>query len=158
VALGVKYLVGKQNNPEDVRFAVGAGYSRALYKNKHVYGVASKAFGTGKRVITGHLGVRWDKFSVSDSGIATVDDTSSKFSAFAGAEVPIDSRGRFTLVGELGTKNADDDFGGASPYSLSVRYQSDNGFSASVGVMRQGVLSDFVDKDRGLFAQVGKTF
>jgi hypothetical protein len=159
VALGVKYLVGKQNNPNDVRFAVGAGYSRALYKNMHVYGVASKAFGTGKRVITGHLGLRWDRFKVdNNAGAVTIDDKSSKVSAFAGLEVPIDSRGRFTLVGELQSKNADDDFGGAAPYSLSVRYQSDNGFSASVGVMRQGVLSDFVDKDRGLFAQVGKTF
>jgi hypothetical protein len=163
IAVGVKYLLGKQNNPDDVRFAIGAGYSRALYKNTNVYGVASKAFGTGKRIITGHLGLRWDRFEVDGGGTAlgvpfSVDDKSSKVSVFAGAEVPIDSRGRFTLVGELQSKNADDDFGGASPYSLSVRYQSDNGFSASVGGMRQGVLSDFVDKDRGLFAQVGKTF
>jgi hypothetical protein len=160
VALGVKYLLGKQNNPEDVRFAIGAGYSGALYKNTHVYAVASKAFGAGRRVITGHLGVRWDRFKANGNavipGVGTFD--SSKVSVYGGAELPIDRRGRFSLVGELQSQNTEDEFGGSMPYSLSVRYRSDNGFSASVGVMRQGVLSDIAQDDSGLFAQVGKTF
>jgi hypothetical protein len=160
VALGVKYLLGKQSNPEDVRFAIGAGYSSALFKNTHVYAVASKGFGAGRRVITGHLGVRWDRFKANGNavlpGVGSFE--SSKVSVYGGAELPIDRRGRFTLVGELQSKNTDTEFGGAMPYSLSVRYRSDNGFSASVGMMRQGVLSDIVQDDSGLFAQVGKTF
>lgn len=157
IALGVKYLVKQQQSPSDVRIAIGAGYSRALYRNTNIYAVASKSFGEGNRLITGHLGIRYDRFKVDATPFSS-SETSSRLSAFVGAEVPLDRAGRFSLVGEVGTKNADEDLGGAMPYSVSLRFQNRNGLAASLGLMRQGVLSDFVDDDTGLFAQIGKTF
>lgn len=152
-AVGAKYLISSEDDdPEAVRIAVGVGYSSALYKNTHAYAVASKAFSAGTRVVTGHLGIRYDRFSI-------LDFDSSKASLYGGVEVPIDRRGRFNLVGELASKNASSELGGASPYSVSLRYQNDNGFAASAGIARQGVLSNFVDDGGGrVFAQVGKTF
>jgi hypothetical protein len=156
-ALGVKYMLNSPTNPKAVRIAIGAGYSRALYKNTHVYAVASKSFGSGRRIGTAHFGIRYDRFKVN--GNSSIDSaSSSKASLFAGAEIPIDSAGRFSLVGEIQSKNANEDFGGAMPYSLSLRYQNGSGLGISAGIMRQGVLSDFVDGDSNLFIQVGKTF
>lgn len=156
--IGAKYLVtGDENtDPEAVRVAVGAGYDSALYKNTHAYVVATKAFSAGTRVVTGHLGARFDRFSLSG-----LDLNSSKVSFYGGLEVPIDSRGHFNLVGELGTKNATAELGGTSPYSVSLRYQNAGGFAASAGIARQGVVADFTnDKNGGgrFFAQVGQTF
>lgn len=153
-ALGIKYLLKEPSNPKAVRIAVGAGYSRALYKNTNVYAVASKSFGSS-RIITAHLGLRYDRFKVEGGGSGT---TSSKASVFAGAEIPIDSKGRFSLVGEIQSKNASEELGGAMPYSLSLRYQNNSGLGISAGIMRQGVLSKFVNDDSNLFFQVGKTF
>jgi hypothetical protein len=53
----------------------------------------------------------------------------------------------------LQSKNSN--FGTANyPYSASVRFRPANqGFSASVGVQREGITGD-----SGLFAQIGKTF
>jgi len=155
-ALGIKYLVTGDNDtdPEAVRVAVGAGYSSALYKNKHVYAVATKAFSAGTRVVTGHIGARYDRFSING-----LDLDSSKVSFYGGLEVPIDRRGHFNLVGEVGTKNANTELGGASPYSLSLRYQGESGLAVSAGIARQGVTSNFTNDSGGrLFAQVGKTF
>lgn len=150
--IGAKYLFSAEDgNPDDVKFAIGAGYSRALYKNTNVYAVATKAFPAGTRVVTGHLGVRYDKFSV-------LNDSSSKVSAFVGAEVPIDKQGHFNLVGEIGTKNADESLGGSAPFSVSLRFQNESGFTASAGLMRQGVLSNFANDDTNLFFQLGKSF
>ena len=150
--------------------AVGAGYSKSLFRNTNAYVVGTKAFGVGNRSITGHLGVRYDRFTLKgldeyDSGDVSFEDDSSKVSVFAGAEVPLDRNGRFAFVGEIGTRNASDlnvgdfDFGSPAahveskfPYSASVRYAR-NGLAASVGVARQGVTGD-----SGLFAQIGKTF
>lgn len=156
-AFGVKYLLNKPSSARDARLAIGAGYSKALYKNTYAYLVASKGFGARNRIIQGHIGVRYDRFEVDDTPL-TDKASSSQFSGFIGAEIPIDERGRFSLVGELQTKNAKDELGGAMPYSVSLRYQNGDGLSASFGMMRQGVLSEFVTEDRGLFAQVGKTF
>jgi hypothetical protein len=157
IALGVKFLVNKPTGPRDVRIAVGAGYSKALYHNTNIYAVASKGFGARNRTITAHLGVRYDRFKVGATSL-TDATTSSKASIFGGAEIPLDTRGRFSLVAELQSANTTADLGGAMPYSVSLRYQNGNGMSASLGMMRQGVLSDVVSDSGGVFAQVGKTF
>ena len=157
VTAGIKFLVNSPKNPESVRFAVGAGYSKALYKNTHVYAVASKGIQAGDRLINAHLGLRYDRFKVN-GGFAGGEVKSSKVSAFAGAEIPIDRQGNFSLVGEVQTKNANSDLGGRAPFSLALRYRNSSGFSASAGIMRQGVLADIVETDTGLFVQLGKDF
>jgi hypothetical protein len=114
--------------------------------------VATKYFGTvtGERVpITGHLGVRYDRYDLDGFG------DSSKLSLFAGAEVPITGDGQFQAVGELGSKIADN---GGTPFSLSVRYRPRaRPFGASIGVQRQGALG-IVANEIKLFAQLGYTF
>ena len=152
-AIGAKYVVMDEEDPEALRFAFGAGYSSALYKNAHVYAVATKSITAGSRVVSGHLGVRYDRFSI-------LDEDSSKVSFYGGLEVPIDARGRFVVVGEAQSKNANDELGGEAPFSLALRYQNPSGFSASAGIARQGVLSEFDDESNGgrIFVQVGTVF
>ena len=144
LAVGVKYLFSRETDPVGVRLAVGAGYDRALARQTYVYGVATKYLGavTGEKVpISGHLGVRYDRFRDLDS---------KKFSIFAGAEVPITADGGFQAVAEIATKNVDN---GKTPFSASVRYRpKGQPFGASVGYARQGAA------DSGLFAQVGYSF
>jgi hypothetical protein len=179
VAVGAKYLFTNESDPAGVRIAAGAGYSQALLKNIHAYVVASKTFNVGHRNIVAHLGGRYDRFKFEGNinefdGLTRMDipfqDTSSKFSLFGGVEVPIDRQGRWSLIGEAGTRNSDFDFdffpnlsgagytnstghlSGGFPYSLSIRY-ADNGWGITAGIMRQGLVDD-----SGLFAQVGKTF
>jgi len=154
--IGAKYLLTRETDPLGVRFAVGAGYDRALANNIHVYGVATKSFGnfadgnSGRPPITGHLGVRYDRFDF-DSNVGGVDDDSSKVSLFAGVEVPITRTGAFTLIGELQSKNVDD---GKVPYSLGVRFRpAGRPYSASVGLVRQGLVDD-----TSFYAQLGYTF
>ena len=146
-ALGAKYLISRENDPAGVRLAVGAGYNSALLKNTNAYVVATKYLGqvtNGRTPITGHLGVRYDKF---DGGAANSD----KFSVFLGAEVPVSPTGDLSAVGEIGTKIAD---GGNTPYSISVRYRPQGRpFGASIGLGQTGL----GDGSR-LFAQVGYTF
>lgn len=168
-SVGAKYQA-YHSKDGDTLIAVGAGYSRSLFRNLNAYVVGSKAFGVGRRSVTGHLGVRYDRFTIKgvdnyDGGDFSFDEQSSKVSVFAGAEVPLDKKGRFSLVGEIGTKNSEEldlgdlNFGSSTartqprfPYSASVRYAR-NGLAASIGVVRQGVTGD-----SGLFAQIGKTF
>lgn len=153
--IGVKYLFSRESDPAKVRLAVGAGYSRALLNNYHVYGVATKYLGavSGDRVpVVGHLGLRYDQFKLNFNGGGDVK--SSKVSVFGGVEVPITRTGEFAFVGELQSKNSDDDFGNKIPYSASVRYRPrGQGFAASLGFQRQGV----TDRS-GIFAQLGYTF
>jgi hypothetical protein len=148
-AIGAKYLISRETEPAGVRIAVGAGHDQALLKNTYGYVVASKYLGevTGDKVpITGHLGVRYDRFKAS--GLAK----SSKASIFAGAEVPITRNGDFAFVGELQSKN--NEYNNRIPYSASVRYRPQGqGFSASAGIARQGLTGD-----NGLFVQLGYTF
>lgn len=148
VALGAKYLFSREGDPAGVRLAVGAGYSRALLKNTHAYVVATKYLGQlteGRTPITGHLGLRYDKFK--DAG------DSDKASIFAGVEVPVTATGEFQVVGEIGSKNVDG-AGAKMPYSASVRYRPQGQpFGASIGIQRQGLTGD-----SGLFAQIGYTF
>ena len=157
-ALGAKYQLYR-NETGNTFAAAGVGYSRALYDNAHAYVVGTRAFNLGSRNVFGHLGLRYDRFSVDEDDF---DESSSKMSIYAGAEVPIDRRGRFNIVGELQSKNADEDLGGKAPYSLSVRYQTPRGLAASLGIARQGVFAenfdDFDGDDSGLFAQVGYSF
>ena len=159
LVLGVKYqLRGLADDPDGVRLAVGATYNRALLRNVNAYFVASKAFGVGSRAVTAHLGVRYDRFRLQNSG----SESSSKFSVFTGAEVPLDRQGRFAIVGEIGTKIADEELLGEFPYSLSLRYQNANGFAISGGVQRIGLFADDgggldIDSSR-FFVTAGKTF
>lgn len=151
VAFGGKYLFTRESDPAGVRLAAGAGYSRAQFDNVYGYAVASKYFGSvvdGRVPITGHLGVRYDRFGGGLFG------NSNRLSVYAGAEVPVTRSGNLAVVGELQSKVVR--FSGASaPYSLSVRYRPQNqGFSASVGLMRRGILSN----DSRIFAQLGYTF
>ncbi len=153
VAFGGKYLFTRESDPAGVRLAAGAGYSRAQLNNTYGYVVASKYFGAianGRVPITGHLGLRYDRFDYGLFGAGR----SNKLSVYAGAEVPVTRNGNLAVVGELQSKVVK--FSGASaPYSLSVRYRPQNqGFSASVGLMRRGILSN----DSRVFAQLGYTF
>ena len=159
IVLGIKYqLRGLADDPNGVRLAVGATYNQALLRNENLYAVASKAFGVGSRAVTAHLGVRYDRFRLQNSG----SDTSSKFSVFTGAELPIDKDGRFAVVGEIGSKIADDQFLAKIPYSLSLRFQNANGIAISGGVQRIGLFADggggLNTSSSRLFVNVGKTF
>jgi hypothetical protein len=162
VAVGVKYLITRQNEAPGqalggTRVAVGAGYSRALLRNTHAYVVASRDFGglsaSDRPNAVGHLGLRYDDFDIRSRLPFVSNRGSNKASVYGGVEVPMDAQGRFTAVGELQSKNSN--FGTANyPYSASVRFRPANqGFSASVGVQREGITGD-----SGLFAQIGKTF
>lgn len=159
LVLGVKYqLRGLADDPNGVRLAVGATYNRALVRNTGVYFVASKAFGVGSsRAVTGHLGVRYDRFKYNLLGNS---NDSSKVSVYTGLEVPIDKEGRFALTGEIGSKIASDEFGGKAPYSLALRYQNGNGVAISGGVQRIGLLANSQDGNSSarLFVTAGKTF
>ena len=154
-SLGGKYLFTRETDPAGVRIAAGLGYAdfdafAGNGRNIHAYLVASKYLGevTGERVpITGHAGIRYDRFTFGDSANRA---RTSKGSLFAGAEVPITARGDVAFVGELQTKNVS---GGSTPYSASVRYRPQGQpFGASIGVQRQGL------GDSGLFLQIGYTF
>jgi hypothetical protein len=179
IAVGAKYLFTRNTDPLSLRIAGGAGFSQALLKNAHAYLVGTKSFKTGRRMVTTHLGVRYDRFkfqgNINESdGTTRLDipfgDTSGKVSLYGGVEVPLDRRGQWNFVGEAGTRNSEFDFNffpnlngkgyensrgqlaGKFPYSLSVRYAR-QGWAASAGVMRQGLAND-----SGFFAQLGKTF
>lgn len=163
IVIGAKYqLRGSGEDGRGVRLAVGAGYNRALVKNIHAYLVASKAFGVGRRNINAHAGIRYDRFKY-DAGFAGFDASSSKVSAFVGAEVPLDRQGRFNLVGEYGTRTSnEDDFLSSAPYSLSLRYQNGKGFAINGGIARMGLLSKssgFIDADGSrFFVSAGQSF
>ncbi len=148
-SLGAKYLFSREADPIGVRTAAGIGYNEFdIVKNYHAYIVATKYFGevTGERVpITGHLGLRYDRFQ--SSGV-----TSNRPSIYAGAEVPLTRTGEFQALGEIGSKVVS---GGGSPYSIGVRFRPrQQPFGATIGLQNQGVL----DSKGRLFAQVGYTF
>jgi len=159
VVFGAKYLITRESDSAGVRFAVGAGYSRANIKNMHVYGVATKSFSSiaeGKAPITGHLGLRYDRFDI-DNLIPTATK-STRVSVYAGVEVPVSDS--ISVVGELQSKNQE--FGknlgvgwaAKVPYSASVRYRpAGQGLSGSIGIARQGLTGD-----NGLFLQLGYSF
>lgn len=147
VSIGAKYLITRESDPAGVRFAVGAGYDHALIKNIHVYGVATKAFGNAadRAPITGHLGLRWDRFDFPVAG------SDSKVSVYAGAEVPLSKTGDFSVIGEVQSKNID---GGNAPYSISGRFRPQGKpFGITAGYQRQGIVSD-----GNFFVQLGWTF
>lgn len=145
--VGIKYLFTKETDPAGVRLAVGAGYSKALAKNKHAYLVASKYMGeiTGERLpVIVHGGVRYDRFDFGGSD-------ENKVSVFIGTEIPITRTGDWQVVGEIGSKVVDD---GRVPYSASIRYRPQGkGFGVSAGIARHGL-----SHDNGFFAQIGYTF
>lgn len=151
-SIGAKYQVWRSEDGSGMA-SIGIGYDKNLYDNLYAYVVASKAF--TNRHIVGHIGLRYDHYKIGT-------ESSSQPSVYVGAEVPLDKDGRFALVGELQSKNALDtgfsSFGSQMPYSLSLRMASENGFSASIGIQRQGALSEFLDDSSGLFFQLGKNF
>ncbi len=151
--IGAKYLFTRETDPAGVRIAAGAGYSRALLENTYAYVVGTKSFGRGitgnSAPITGHLGLRYDRFDLGDGFF---DDDSNKLSVYGGVEVPFTRTGDFSFVGELQSKNFEGD--SEFPYSASIRYRPvGQGLSASIGIQRQGILDD-----NGLFAQIGYSF
>jgi len=160
ISLGAKYLITSEAQ-KGIQVAVGAGYNRALLKNEHVYVVATKTLGaiSGDRTpMAGHLGLRWDRYKLSD--LASSIDDSKKVSVYAGLEVPVTRDGNFTVVGELQSKNQEFDKSTGTawpakvPYSVSVRFRPPGqGFSGSIGMQRQGITGD-----TGLFIQLGYTF
>ncbi|MDF2441420.1 MAG: hypothetical protein JWN98_2404 [Abditibacteriota bacterium] len=154
LAIGAKYLFSRETEPAGVRLAVGAGYSRANFKNVHGYVVASKYLGTlteGRTPITGHLGLRYDRFSLADIG----GGKSNKASVYAGVEVPFTPDGSFQFVGEVQSKNISSTIGSDKiPFSASLRYRpAGQGFSVSGGVQRQGLIGE-----AQLFVQLGYSF
>jgi hypothetical protein len=151
-SLGGKYLFSRETEPAGVRLALGAGYNSALFDNIRVYGVASKYLGTlteGRTPITGHLGVRADRYDLNIGGGG--GGSSTRLGAFAGVEVPFTRDGALQFVGEVGTKTID---GGEFPFSAGLRYRMPGqGFSASIGAVRQGLVDD-----TGFYAQIGYSF
>ena len=153
--LGAKYLFSRETDPAGVRLAVGGGYGDldafgANGRNYHAYLVATKYLGDvseGRVPITGHLGVRYDRYYFGSGGGRV---RSNKGSVYAGVEAPFTRTGDLAFVGELQTKNVS---GGSTPFSASVRYRpAAQPFSASIGVARQGL------GGTGLFAQLGYSF
>jgi len=152
-SVGAKYQMW-QSNDGTAMASVGVGYDAALYKNLYAYVVASKAFSS--RHIVGHLGLRYDHFKIGGYN-------SSHPSVFLGAEVPIDKRGRFALVGEVQSKNSNSDqYNSKVPFSLALRLANEKGLSASIGIQRQGTLTSVqpgtMDGSASLFFQLGKNF
>lgn len=159
-AIGAKYLFTRESDNPGVRIAAGVGYNDAQAKNLYAYVVGTKYFGelTGEKVpITGHLGLRYDRFDYNFISPDTFgsDLKSNKASIFAGVEVPIVRNGDVSFVGELQSKNTE--FAGAkSPFSASVRYRPQGqGFAASIGLQRGA--AGFSDNSN-LFVQLGYTF
>lgn len=151
-SVGAKYLFTRETDPLGVRVAAGVGYSEySFIKNTRGYIVASKSFGNvvpgaGEASITGHLGVRYDRFSAS--GVPS----SNKASVYVGAEVPLVRTGEFQALGEIGSKVAK---GTSTPYSLGLRYRpTQQPFGATIGIQRLGFLTN---RSR-VFAQIGYTF
>ena len=153
--LGAKYLFSRETDPAGVRLAVGGGYGDldgfgANGRNYHGYLVATKYLGDvteGRVPITGHLGLRYDRYYFGSGGGRI---RSNKGSVYGGVEAPFTPTGDFAFVGELQSKNVR---GGSVPFSASVRYRpSAQPFSASIGVARQGL------GGTGLFAQLGYSF
>ena len=158
-AIGAKYLFTRESDSPGVRIAAGIGYNKAQADNLYVYVVGTKYFGelTGERVpVTGHLGLRYDRFDYDFISPLADGLQSNKASIFAGVEVPVTSSGDFSFVGELQSKNNSFE-GSAIPFSASVRYRPQGqGLSASVGFQRRGL--NYFDDQSGLFAQLGFTF
>lgn len=153
VAIGAKYVLTRAlpvPNPTGVQFAVGAGYSEAQFRNAHVYAVGSATvpfLGVGGNSSRVHLGARYDSF---DADVPLLDGQ-DKGSVFAGLEVPLTRDGRLHFIGELATKNSNNERSEA-PYSAGVRYRQ-SGFSGTLGVLRDGFTGE-----SGLYAQLGRSF
>lgn len=159
--VGAKYqLLSQQDKGFDL--AIGVGYDRGLNDNYRVYAAATKAFGNaGRRApIKGTLGVHWDRFTdFQNPGYPTT--YSSQISVYAGVEVPLIRNGGLSLIGEIQSKNINDDFSTDTkpPYALGLRYHPPRqAFSISTGVQRQGIDSAFDSGGPRFFAQVGYTF
>jgi len=153
--VGAKYLFSRENDAIGIRTAAGIGYDQTdggliagNLKNYHAYLVASKSLGEltqGRVPITGHLGLRYDRYQASGA-------KSNTASIYAGAEVPITPSGTFQAIGEIGTKVVK---GGGAVYSAGVRFRpNQQPFGATVGIQRQGIFSN---KSR-IFVQIGYTF
>jgi hypothetical protein len=154
-SVGAKLLLTRNTDPQALRVAIGAGYSDTFFENIHGYIVATKYFGniaTGRAPIAGHLGVRYDRYEIEPFD-------SNKASIYAGVELPLTRDGTVSFVGEIQSKNVESEFSPATPYSAALRYRpTGGGFSASIGVQRQGVFGDVSDNSSNLFLQIGYTF
>jgi hypothetical protein len=156
--IGVKYLFTHETDPVGVRIAAGGGYDDATLKNAYGYVVGTKSFGAvkaGMPGITGHLGLRYDRFD-DEKGVTNVfgvADDSNKLSVYGGVEIPLTSQGNIQAVGEVQSKN-NDMASAAVPYSVSLRYRAATSpLSGSLGYARSGILGE-----GGWFAQIGWSF
>ena len=127
--LGLKYqFINQADKGFDV--AAGVNYGSVYVLDQWtVYAAATKAFNLShnRAPVKGTLGVRWDRFS--EYGYSE-----SKASVYGGAEVPLTSDGKFSLVGELGSKIFDY---GQSTYAIGLRYHPQaSGFSIGAGYGR----------------------
>jgi len=159
ISVGAKYLFTKETDPAGVRLAAGAGYDDTQAKDTYGYLVATKYLGKlteGKAPVTGHLGVRYDRFKNSflANKLGAPSSSYNKVSAYAGLEVPF-SNG-FEAVGEIESKRANN---GSTPYSISLRYRpKGSAFGGSIGWARNGLSFGGKSPDGGVFAQLGYTF
>jgi hypothetical protein len=155
IAIGAKYQLFNEEQ-KGFALAIGAGHNRAFGRNTNAYIAATKAFGSSERAsVIGTIGARWDRFDFD------IDGKSSKASVFAGVQVPITRNGELSVIGEVQSKNLDNDFSGDEakiPYALGVRYQP-NGqpFSVSAGIQRHGVNTPF-ERKATLFVRANYAF
>lgn len=127
--LGLKYqFINQADKGYDV--AAGLNYGSVfIYDQWTLYAAATKAFNLShnRAPVKGTLGVRWDRFSA-------YSQSESKASVYGGVEVPLTSDGKFSLIGELGSKVFDY---GQSTYAIGLRYHpQSSGFSLGAGYGR----------------------
>ena len=175
VDLNAKYLISRESDPVGVKLAVGAGYSDSQFKNIHIFGVATKSLGAltpNVAPVTGHLGLRWDRFNASRLNAAFAPpffSNSSMASIYAGLEVPFTKTGELGMVAEIASKNikfksAGGNLNGSSPYAIGLRYRpSNSGFGVTVGAARSsmsslGAAAAGTSASAKLFVQLGYTF
>jgi len=152
--VGAKYQL-LQRAEKGFDLAVGGNFGNeglveAEIDHYNVYVAGTKAFNSSstRAPIEGTLGLRWDRFSA-------YGNNESKFSVYAGANVPLNRTGEFSLVGEVGSKIID---GGETPYSIGLRYHpSNSGFTVGAGLGRPTLLNSAFG-GTSWFAQVGYQF
>jgi hypothetical protein len=152
--VGAKYQLLQQAD-KGFDLAVGGNYGNEGFiegdlDHYNVYVAGTKAFNTSsnRAPIKGTLGLRWDRYSA-------YGDSTSKFSVYAGADVPLNRTGEFSLVGEVGSKTIDE---AETPYAIGLRYHPNkSGFSIGAGFGRPNLLNS-VYGGTTWFAQIGYAF
>jgi hypothetical protein len=153
--IGGKYQVLNQKE-KGFGLAVGGGYGQIQEYGEHVnhynlFVAGTKAFNTSsnRAPVEGTLGLRWDRLSA-------YGESESKFSVYAGAQVPLTRTGEVSLIGEVGSKMFD---GLSTPYAIGVRYQpKQSGFNIGAGFGRPSFISQEPGLNSTFFVQAGYQF